>query len=238
MAPPPLTTVVVINYNYARFLSDAVASVLRQSRRPHVLIVDDASTDESPEVIASLVAAHPEIESHRMPSNQGLCRVRNQAAMLAPTEWIVYLDADDWLDPHYVARGEAHLAAHPEVDVLTTDMTIVRGARQRVVRSRVPRYWNDLLPRNTIVQTSFIRRSVVLALGGYDEALDFEDWDFWIRALQAGRTIDRLPGAHVFRREHGRNKSKLCDERAATAAVRDKHRAISQPVRGGSRTAR
>ena len=83
--------------------------------------------------------------------------------------------------------------------------------------------WTELLARNTIVQTSFIRCDLVRRLG-YDPALDFEDWDFWIRVLQNGGRIARLPGAHVFRREHGRNKSKICDERAAVAAVLDKHR--------------
>jgi GT2 family glycosyltransferase len=92
-----------------------------------------------------------------------------------------------------------------------------------VFKASVPSYWNDLLARNTIVQTSLIRRSLIQRLGGYDPALDFEDWDFWIRVLQSGGRIARLPGAHVFRREHNRNKSKVCDEDAAVAAIRAKH---------------
>jgi GT2 family glycosyltransferase len=97
----------------------------------------------------------------------------------------------------------------------------------------VPDYWDDLLARNTIVQTSFIRRQLVATLGGYDPELDFEDWDFWIRALQSGARIARLPGSHVFWRDHGDNYSKRCDERAATDAVRRKHRnALTGTSRG------
>ena len=163
-----------------------------------------------------------------MTENIGLARVRNLAVDLVTTEWLVYLDADDWLDTVFIERGEAQLSADPGIDVLTTDMTIVIDGRvKRVFRSHVPRFWTDLLARNTIAQTSFIRRALVRRLGGYDPALDFEDWDFWIRTLQAGGRVARLPGAHVFRREHAHNKSKACDERAATEHVRAKHTIVA-----------
>jgi glycosyltransferase involved in cell wall biosynthesis len=223
VAVSPLTTVVVIAHNYARYLEQAVMSVVTQTRRPQLLVIDDASTDGTPEVMARLCARDPAIVCRRLAANIGLSRVRNLAAAEVATERVVFLDADDWLDPRYIERAEAKLAAQPAIDVLTTDMTIVRGDRTRVFRARVPEFWNDLLARNTIVQTSVIRRSLIAAIGGYDPTLDFEDWDFWIRVLQSGGRMARLPGAHVFRREHDRNKSKVCDEAAATAAVRAKH---------------
>ena len=224
MAGSTLTTVVVIAHNYARYLEQAVTSALAQTCRPQVWVIDDASSDETPQVMARLVARHPELAHQRLAANVGLSRVRNLAAEQIATEWIVYLDADDWLDPQYIERAESMIAAQPAVDVVTTDMTIVRGSRTLLFKASVPAFWNDLLSRNTIVQTSLIRRSLVLRLGGYDPALDYEDWDFWIRVLQSGGRIARLPGAHVFRREHDRNKSKVCDEDRAIAAVRAKHR--------------
>lgn len=220
------TTVVVISHNYGRFLRQAVQSVLDQTLRPHVLIADDASTDGTPELARSLVReAGGGVEYRRATENLGLARTRNRAASDARTPWIVYLDADDWLAREFIARGERWLDAHPRVDVLTTDMSLVREGRRPARRNaRAPRRWTDLLRANSIVQTSFIRRSLVLDLGGYDPTLDFEDWDFWLRATKAGARVQRLPGAHVFRREHGANKSKRCDERAATAAVLARHR--------------
>jgi glycosyltransferase involved in cell wall biosynthesis len=229
MAHPALTTVVVINHNYARFLRQSVWSVVQQTRAPSVLVIDDASSDESGAVLASLEAAHPEIAAVRLRENVGLSRVRNLAASHATTEWIVFLDADDWLEPTYVEQAEAALARSPDIHVLVPDMTLVRGDRRpRLVRSRIPRDWRELLKRNTIVQTSFLRRELVNTLGGYDPQLDFEDWDFWVRALKAGGRFARLPGAFVNRREHGANKSKVCDEAVATAAVRLKHRSTDQ----------
>jgi glycosyltransferase involved in cell wall biosynthesis len=225
VAQPPLTTVIVINHNYGRFLRQAVTSVLQQTSVPAVLLIDDASKDESGAVLASVEAAHPGVTVLRLPENIGLSRVRNLAASQTTTEWIVFLDADDWLEATYVEEAHRALARKPDVDVLVPDMALVRGDRRpRVVKSHVPRDWRGLLKRNTIAQTSFVRRELVLRLGGYDPALDFEDWDFWVRVLKSGGRFARLPGAFVNRREHGANKSKLCDEAAATAAVRAKHR--------------
>jgi GT2 family glycosyltransferase len=218
-------SVVVISYNYGRFLRQAVESVLSQTRSAPVLIMDDASTDETSRVVAELIAAgRGRIAAHRQPVNLGLAETRNLAARLVTTPWLVYLDADDWLAPHYVERMETCLDADPGLAALTTDMFIVRGGR-RPFRShaRVPRHWSGLLRRNTIVQTSCIRRDVVLALDGYDASLHFEDWDFWIRVLKAGYRIGRVPGPHVYRREHALNKSKTCDAREGIEQIRRKH---------------
>lgn len=219
------TTVVVICHNYGRFLREAVESVWGQTSRPRLLVMDDASQDETPGVVAGLLAEQPDaFVYHRSDVNLGLARTRNQAAQTAETEWIVYLDADDWLADDFVEAGERWLADHRHVDALTTDMFLVRdGRRLQRRKAQPPRRWTDLLRANSIVQTSFIRRSLVLELGGYDPSLDFEDWDFWIRAVKAGHVIGRLPGPHVFRREHGANKSKQCDEARATAAIRSRH---------------
>ena len=223
------TTVVVITHNYGRYLPAAVVSAVEQTRRPNVLIMDDGSTDETEEVVRALAARYPHLTCHRSPRRRGLAETRNDAARRVDTEWIVYLDADDWLDLRFIERGERWLDRHPECDVLTTDMTIVRdGRRPFVSKARAPKSWQSFLWKNTVVQTSFIRRSMILALSGYDGAFDYEDWEFWIRALKAGHTIGRLPGANLYRREHGLNKSKMSDEALATRAVQERHPAPSR----------
>ena len=181
------TTIVVIAHNYGRYLPTAVASAVDQTRRPRVFIMDDGSTDETEEVVRSLVAQYPNLECHVSAQRRGLAETRNDAARRADTEWIVYLDADDWLDLQFIERGEQWLDRHAECDVLTTDMTIVRdGQTPFVAKARVPASWPRLTRKNTVVQTSFVRRSMILALGGYDGTLEYQDWDFWIRTLKAG----------------------------------------------------
>jgi GT2 family glycosyltransferase len=218
------TTIVVITCNYARYLATAVASAAEQTRRCPVVIMDDASTDDTGAVVRLALAQYPHIEYRLSEQRRGLSATRNDAARQVDTEWIVYLDADDWLDLRFVERGEQWLDRHPEFDVLTTDMTIVRDGRKPFVsKAKAPRSWTGLTRKNTVVGTGFVRRSMLLALGGYDGTLDYEDWDFWIRALRAGHQIGRLPGAHLYRREHGLNKSKTVDDELATRQVRDRH---------------
>ena len=115
MAHSPLTAVAVINHNYGRFLREAVSSVLQQTRVPSVLVLDDASSDDSAAVLASLEAASPALTVVRLTKNIGLSRVRNFAAARATTERIVFLDADDWLEPTYIEQAEAWLARSPSL---------------------------------------------------------------------------------------------------------------------------
>ncbi|MBP6716181.1 MAG: glycosyltransferase family 2 protein [Acidobacteria bacterium] len=221
----PRTTVVVITHNYGRFLRSAVDSAMQQTRHARVMIMDDASTDDTEAVVAEIVARDPDLQCHRAATARGPSATRNAAAAIVNTEWVVFLDADDWLEPTFVERAEDWTDRHPDADVVTTDMTVYRNSQNPfVVATGTPRSWLDLTQRNVVLQTSLIRRSVVLAIAGYDSTLEpFEDWDFWIRALKSGYTITRLPGAHVHRREHGANLSKNCDEALATRRVLDRH---------------
>ncbi len=231
MPPSSRTTVVVTTHNYGRYLDDAVTSAVQQTVAPQVLIMDDGSTDDTGARLEALSGRYPTIRVRRSARAQGPAATRNEAVRLVDTEWLIYLDADDWLDARFVERGEAWIDRYGPVDVLTTDMVVVReGERPFRRRARPPRTWRDLARRNGIVQTSFIRRDMVTALGGYDPQLEFEDWDFWIRAMKAGYRIARLPGPHLYRREHGLNRSKTCDEAAATRQIQDRHFASDPPA--------
>ena len=113
------------------------------------------------------------------------------------------------------------------MDVLTTDMTIVRdGAARRIVRSKVPRFCNYFPSSATrSFKRSLIRRSLARTARRRRSDVGLRGSGFLeLRVLQAGGRIARLPGPHVFWRDHGENKSKQCDEQSAATAVRLKHR--------------
>lgn len=101
-------SVVIPNYNYARFLPECIESVLSQEGVDvDVIVVDDASTDESAKVIGRLVAEHDRVQSVFNPENRGAVRTFNAGLALAEGEWIVRLDADDLLTPGSLARATA-----------------------------------------------------------------------------------------------------------------------------------
>jgi CDP-glycerol glycerophosphotransferase len=103
MASAPDVSVIIIVYNDAKRIERAVRSVLDQSlRNCEVLVVDDASTDDSPHVVARLVAAAPErMRSIRLEANSGGCgKPRNTGIDAARGRYVMFLDSDDTLDRH------------------------------------------------------------------------------------------------------------------------------------------
>jgi glycosyltransferase involved in cell wall biosynthesis len=115
----PLVSVVIPCFNYGRFLPEAVDSVLSQGVTDlEVIIVDDGSTDETPEVVARLT--DPRIRAYRF-QNGGNSAARNHGIELARGEFLAFLDADDrWL-PGKLERQLALLEAEPGVGMVFTD---------------------------------------------------------------------------------------------------------------------
>lgn len=101
-AQGPDVTVIVICYNDAEHLADAVHSVLSQTlSNLEVIISDDHSTDETPEVARALCEEDSRVRYHRLAENSGGCGApRNEAIDLARGDYIMFLDSDDTLDRH------------------------------------------------------------------------------------------------------------------------------------------
>jgi glycosyltransferase involved in cell wall biosynthesis len=112
----PMVTVVVPCFNYGRYLTDCIRSVLDQEGvAVDVLLIDDASTDNSLEVASSLAAAHPEVRVIAHATNAGHVPTVNEGFAAAQGEYIVKLDADDLLTPGSLARSAALLDSYPSV---------------------------------------------------------------------------------------------------------------------------
>lgn len=116
---PASVTVVVPNFNYARFLPGAVDSVLGQAGVVvDVVIVDDASTDDSVEVAERIVANDGRVRVVRHTTNRGAVATFNDGLEHVSGEFLVRLDADDQLTPGALARAVALARAYPEVGLI------------------------------------------------------------------------------------------------------------------------
>lgn len=108
-------SVLINNYNYARFLPEALASVAAQSLPPHeIIVVDDGSTDESLQVLESLAANTPGLRIQAQ-ANGGQLAALRAGVRLATGDWCVFLDADDTWAPDHLAELAAAVAAHSEI---------------------------------------------------------------------------------------------------------------------------
>lgn len=106
-------------YNYGRYLRACVASALQpDGPRVRILIIDDASTDDTPAIAAQLVAEHPNVSYLRHAKNLGHIGTYNQGLRWARSEFFQFLSADDLLAPGALRRAVAFFDAHPETGMV------------------------------------------------------------------------------------------------------------------------
>lgn len=185
--PPPLephVSIIIPCFNYGRFLAEAVESALGQTHVPlEVIVIDDGSTDDSYEVASRFV---PAIAVLTQP-NSGLVAVLNRGLREAKGDYFVILSADDVLQPSYVETLLAALLEQPGAAYAYSEMEYF-GARSGVFPAK-PFSPALLLAGNYINATALTRRADALAVGGFqpNPRNAWEDWDFWLRLLEAGR---------------------------------------------------
>jgi glycosyltransferase involved in cell wall biosynthesis len=110
-----LVSTIIPVYNRPEMVRRAVASVLAQTHRPiEILLVNDGSTDHTPQVLAELQAAHPEEIRVIQQANGGAGLARETGRQAARGAFIQYLDSDDYLLPNKFRDQVAALEAHPE----------------------------------------------------------------------------------------------------------------------------
>jgi glycosyltransferase involved in cell wall biosynthesis len=188
----PRVVVCTPTYNRATYLKRAIDSVLAQSFRDFVLlVVDDGSTDDTPEVLASVT--DPRLRYVRNPTNLGMVGCWNRCLELAPdSEFMARLDDDDVYLPDLLATLVATLEADPEaafaysaVEFMDDDGAALEirhpliGSRRLTPRAAFGRMVeSNRVPTPTVV----MRRSALASVGPYDPAAGWcADWDMWLR---------------------------------------------------------
>lgn len=119
-------SVVVPAYNVASYIDQTIESICAQSLASlEILVVDDASSDETPRIIARHAARDARVRLLRLRRNGGVCLARNMALAMARGRWIAFVDSDDWLAPQRLARlmNAAEAAA---LDWIADDQIILR----------------------------------------------------------------------------------------------------------------
>lgn len=211
--PPASVTVVIPCFNYARFLPQAVESALSQTGvRVDVVIVDDASTDDSLVVARDLAARHGSIQVLAHEVNGGPVRTFNDGLALASGEFLVRLDADDLLTPGSLSRAVALARAFPSVGLVYGHP--LHFATERPEPRTAVRSWTvwpgghwlaDRCRSGLNVITSpevVMRRSVVEVVGGQQPLAHTHDMEMWLR-IAAFSDVARVDGAdQAWHRDH------------------------------------
>lgn len=190
----PLVSVICLCYNQARFVKEAILSVKSQTY-PNIelLVVDDASSDKSVQVIEECVTLYPEMRFIRLDKNVGSCKAFNRALAISRGDFVIDLAADDVLFPTRISKGvEALSRAGERFGVNFTDADWITADGRRLY-SHSERFPHHTIPEGDVYvhlirrfficsPTMMYRGEVIRSLGGYDETLAYEDFDFWIRS--------------------------------------------------------
>lgn len=184
-------SIVIPCYNAGEFLAETMQSVLAQTYPEiEVVIVDDGSPDPvTQQLLAQAQWPHTRI-IHQ--ANAGPAAARNRAVQEATGIYILPLDADDTIEPEYVAKAVAVLDARPEVGVVYCKARKF-GAEQGPWC--LPDYaLRELVIDNVIFVTALYRKVDWQAVGGYNERLrhGVEDYEFWVKIVHLGREVVQL----------------------------------------------
>jgi glycosyltransferase involved in cell wall biosynthesis len=218
-------TVVITCFNYGAFLAESVFSALAQEGgEPRVIVVDDGSTDAL--TLAELERLPPRVELVQQ-ANAGVAEARNAGLRRVQTPYALALDADDRLATHALQRLRGPLEAEPALGFSYGIMHFF-GAWEGDLK--MPAYDPyRLLYRHNIGSAALIRREMFEDVGGYDAAFaGYEDWDFWLQALERGWRGQRVEKVTLLYRRHGstRHLHARPQYRAAFRQMRGKHSAL------------
>lgn len=199
----PQITVLLPVYNGEQYIAEAVTSILEQTYTDfELLVMDDGSTDGTPQVLAPFAARDTRVRLYRR-ENRGLIATLNEGLAMASTELVARMDADDHAMPQRLALQKAFMDEHPHMALCGTGMEMYESGRMVTPRSNAPFDILCLFGSPLAHPTVMYRRSVVLGLGGYAANMPAgEDYDLWCRIAAAGYCIDNLPQALLRYREH------------------------------------
>lgn len=227
----PLVSVIVGVYKHAPFVAECLDSIVAGSYpNLELIVIDDASPDDSDAVIRDWLARHPgaPVRHVRHPRNLGVTKSFNEGVRLVRGRYICIIAADDVMMPDGIAVRVAYLAAHPDKLAVFGDCHVIDAGGQPVTTRGLDRGGlsndfarqagqrkellaiDELMPFNIVFHWAvpgpvFLCRAETFdVVGPFDETLTIEDWDIYLRIAATGRLgfVDAFVSKY---REHGTN---------------------------------
>lgn len=237
MQENPLVSIICLAFNHEKFVVETLNSVVEQNYQPiELIIVDDCSTDNTKLVLNNWLLSHPEIQFIVNEVNRGNTKSFNNALKFAKGEYIIDLAADDLIVPNGIQLqiNAFQKSKYKNIGVVYGNAEIINedgsfnsyyfpvDADGKVKSKRVTGniYSSVLSTGDSICSVSALfKKSVFDFLEGYDETLDYEDLDSWIRAsreyefdfidevLVKKRTVTNSLGSNFYKKKHRINVS-------------------------------
>jgi glycosyltransferase involved in cell wall biosynthesis len=134
-------TIVLPTYNHGHFIAEAIDSLYAQSRKPdRIIVLDDASTDNTADVIKQYGNQVPGIEFIRGSQNRGVIAMLNRGLSLADTEFVSFLAADDFVRPNLYAKSLSILSQYPKAAVCGVHTSLIAEDGAPLPRIQEPNF--------------------------------------------------------------------------------------------------
>lgn len=210
----PVVSLILLSYNYESYIGDSIRSVLAQTYPDwELIVIDDASTDRSLEVIRSF--SDPRITVLRSESNLGASASYNRAYAHCRGQFVGSLDADDFLAPRKFELQVGAFTDDPGVDILGTFIIEVDGDG-RPADGETAAWFNQELdlnqPESWLMRNHLCHSSALLRRASHDSfgllnpyLRATADYELWLRGLAQGARFRVLPEPLTYSRQHESN---------------------------------
>ncbi len=224
-----IVSIIIPCYNSEQWIAEAIGSCLHQTYSPlEIIIIDDGSTDDSLQIVRQYAAQYPASIFYETGPNRGGCAARNRGLALATGDYVLFLDADDLLEPETIA-GQVAAADGRKNVVVASPWRFLQWTGKSWLEIAAPAghigdplvaelRHGDYIP----VQALLWPRDLVIALGGWDESLwANQDGDLRLRARLAGcEFVTSAQGGFIYRRYSSNTVSGKPTYRALESKIR------------------
>lgn len=222
----PRVSVIIPAFNHARFLGEAIESVLNQTLHDfEIVVVDDGSTDNTSEIVASV--SDPRVR-YIYQTNKGLSAARNAGILNSGGPLLTFLDSDDRFLPQKLEVLTSVVDSNPHLGLVAGQALLIDESGHtlgEIFDRPLPVDSAELLLGNPLhVGSVLLRRDWLKRVGLFDESLrSYEDWDLWLRLAGAGCRMASVPRPVSLYRFHQAQMTRLGGQMtSATFAVLEK----------------
>jgi CMP-N-acetylneuraminic acid synthetase len=225
----PLVTVYVLNYNYSKYIYEAISSVLNQTyENIEIILIDDGSTDNSVDIINEFINKYPRIKVIQQ-KNKGLVKSINTAIRIAKGEYVIRLDADDYFAPEAIEKLVKKITYHKNCALVFSDFYLIN--EDGTFKQRYERLDFDkevkILDSPAHGACTLFRLKVLKEFGGYSEEYDMQDgYYIWLKIIKKYKVTNLNEPLFYYRQHHtslSKNTKKLLETR-----MRIKHDVIAE----------
>lgn len=208
----PLVSVAIITFNQEDFIIEAIESVLIQDyKNIEIIIADDASTDNTPEIIKNYQLKYPEIIKPVLaPRNLGITGNSNAAFFACEGKYIAWLGGDDVFLPGKLSKQISFMESESQCAICYHDLEIFESTSNEILGYLNVKHEGDI---KTMIRygcfnggcSTMVRRECCPD-DGFNQFIPVaSDWLHWIDCLKHGGTIKHVPGVLARYRRHASN---------------------------------